>query len=93
VSSTGKRGILHAMKSRAACVHNPAHQVVLSPTPMHASWMNHADIWLSLVVRTLLTRGTVLSLNDVRDHIFAFIASSHRTMATPITWISTGLVS
>jgi hypothetical protein len=87
----GKSGILRSMESRAAFVHDPAHQVVLYSTPTHASWMNQVDIWLSIFVRTLLTRGNVRSLDDVRDQILAFIASSHRTMATPITWTSTGL--
>jgi hypothetical protein len=87
----GTRGMLHAMKSRAAFVHDPAHRVVCSSTPTHASWMNQVDIWLSLLVRMLLTRGTVLSLHDVRDRVLAFMASSHRTMAKPLTWTSTEL--
>jgi hypothetical protein len=53
--------------------------------------MNQVDIWLSLLVRMLLTRGTVLSLHDVRDRVLAFMASSHRTMAKPLTWTSTEL--
>jgi hypothetical protein len=91
VGIKGKSGILHPMARRAVFVHDPAHQVVCSSTPTHASWMNQVDIWLSLLVRTLLTRGNVRSLDDVCDQILAFLASSNRTMAKPITWTSTGL--
>jgi transposase len=87
----GKRGILQSMESRAAFLHDASHQVVLSYTPKHASWMNQVEIWLSILVRKLLKRGNFCSLDDLRDQILAFIAYYNHTMVKPIKWTYTGL--
>lgn len=87
----GKSGILQSMPTRAAFLHDPTHTVVFYYTPIHASWMNQVEIWLSILVRKLLKRGNFRSLNDLRDQIVAFMAYYNATMAKPIKWTYTGL--
>ena len=53
--------------------------------------MNQVEIWLSILVRKLLKRGNFRSLDDVRDHILAFIVYYNRTMVKPIKWTYIGL--
>jgi putative transposase len=53
----GKSGILVNRHTRSQFLSNTSHRIVFHDTPRHTSWMNQAEIWLSILVRKSLKRG------------------------------------
>ena len=88
----GTTGILHNQESRAAFLTDRSHRVVFHYTPRHCSWLNQIEIWLSILMRKLLKRGSFVSKADLTAKILAFIDHYNRTMAKPFKWTYQGKV-
>jgi putative transposase len=74
------------MPSRAAFLRDPPQRVVFPSTPKPSSWLNQIEMWLSILVRQLLKRGSFTSVEDLETRVLAFLEYDNRTRAKPFKW-------
>ncbi len=72
--------------SRATRAWIAAHpRITVTYTPKHASWLDMAELWFSVLTRALLRRGEFTSRADLTEKITRFAIRYNRT-AKPWTW-------
>lgn len=62
--------------------------LVLVHTPIHASWLNQAEIYFSIVQRKVVTPNDFPDLATLEQHLLAF-GRRYEEIATPFAWTFT----
>ena len=83
----GKTGVLKNMKTRMKFLSDESHKIRFVYTPKHASWLNQIEAWFSILVRSVLERLSVNSVNELKEKMISFIGYYNQVMARPFRWI------
>ena len=85
-----RSGPLKDMKTRKAFLESEDHRIRFVDTPRHWSWLNQVEIWLSILARRLLRRGSFTSTKDLRERVLSLISYVNTVLAKPFRWTYAG---
>jgi hypothetical protein len=60
-------------QTRATLLSEPTHRIVVHSTPKHALWPTQLEIWLRILARKLLKRGSFVALEELKHTVLACI--------------------
>jgi transposase len=81
-------GSAHRGQKAVDRLRSPWPNLLLVPTPVHASWLNQIEIYFSIVQRKVLTPNDFQSLNELEHRLLAFQRRYEET-ASPFQWTFT----
>jgi len=78
-------GSAHRGKASIDRLQGTYKNLILVHTPVHASWLNQAEIYFSVVQRKVLTPNDFTGLDQIRGRLAAF-ETRYNAIARPFTW-------
>jgi DDE superfamily endonuclease len=78
-------GSAHRGKKSIARLQGAYKNLILVHTPVHASWVNQAEIYFSVVQRKVLTPNDFPDLNTLEQRLLAF-GRRYEQIAQPFEW-------
>jgi hypothetical protein len=78
-------GSAHRGKASIKRLQDRYENLILVHTPVHASWLNQAEIYFSIVQRKVLTPNDFADLNTLEERLLAF-GRRYEQIATPFEW-------
>jgi hypothetical protein len=78
-------GSAHRGKASIKRLQTRYPNLILVHTPVHASWLNQAEIYFSIVQRKVLTPNDFPDLEALEQHLLAF-GRRYEQIAQPFEW-------
>jgi hypothetical protein len=78
-------GSAHRGKASIKRLQGRYENLILVHTPVHASWLNQAEIYFSIVQRKVLTPNDFADLDTLAEQLLAF-GRRYEQIATPFEW-------
>jgi hypothetical protein len=78
-------GSAHRGKASINRLQGAYKNLILVHTPVHASWLNQAEIYLSVVQRKVLTPNDFPDLDTLDERLLAF-GRRYEQIAAPFQW-------